>query len=154
MEQDKPKYTERFYATSIELPAVPGGTVPAGVRNDGSITLQNRPFIAKRVRTAIIGPNQIVGGLAGIDDVFQDGQYFISWKTQNRNFMNQPILVAASFQDVAGQKGQEFIAPMPLDPKDVLEITLVNAIVRQFGINIQVVFEGVEPFDLVESPAK
>jgi hypothetical protein len=151
---DKPKFTERFYATTVELAVVPGGagTLAAGIRGEGSITLQNRPFLAKRMRTAIVGPNQIVGGLTDIQDIFQDGQYLLTFKTQSRNFMNQPILVAGMFQDVTGQRGGDFIAPIPMDPKDVIEIEITNAILRQAGINIQVVFEGVEPLDIVENP--
>lgn len=133
---------------TIPFPADPGGTVPAGRVETGSITIQNFPFLMKRVGHAIVGPNAVVNpGIVAHADVSQDGQYQIRFRTDDRNYMNEPISALGAFG--GGQFSQivDLPAPVELEPKVTLAVDVINNVPRQAGITIQVIFEGVEPYE-------
>jgi len=136
----------RFYSCVVPLAVQPPGIVPVGTMGRASITVNNFPFFFKRWRAAIVGYNQIAAPTPAAIDVFQDGQFSVLWYVDNDQFMNLPLL-AAAFVDPTGRPGSvlEMLAPIPLEPKQSIQIEIMNLIPRAAGININWIAEGVEP---------
>jgi hypothetical protein len=140
---------------TIPLPADPGGVLPAGRSETAQITIQNFPFLMKRIGHAILGPNGVVQpGILALADVSQDGQYTIRFRTDERNYMNEPLSALGAFG--GGQFSQivDLPAPIELDPKVTIAVDVATTIERQQGINIQVIFEGVEPYEAAPPGSK
>lgn len=140
------KLRPRFYTANISIATQPPGVVPAGTMGRGSITVNNYPFFLKRFRAAILGANQIAVPTPIPSDFFQDGQFTLLWYIDNDQYMNTPMH-AGAFVDPTGRPGCviDLLAPIPVKPKQTLQIELMTIIQRVAGINIQCIFEGVEP---------
>lgn len=141
------KYRDRFYAVDVTLPADATGVLPAGTTATVSVTVQNFPFLAKRLGHAIIGPNNIVAPPAIPADYSQDGQYRIRMRSNEKNYMNIPISALAGFGGGQFSQPIDFEAPIEFAPNDTIAFDVINDIRRQAGIVIQVIVEGVEPYE-------
>lgn len=142
------RYRARFYSVTIPLPADAGGLLPAGKSETGQVTIQNFPFLMKRVCHGIIGPNGVVQpGIVIHNDVTQDGAYTIRFRTDERNYMNEPLLAVAAFGGGQFAEPLDLPAPIELDPKTTIAVDVASTITRQQGIQVQVIFEGVEPYE-------
>lgn len=142
------RYRARFYSVTIPIPADPGGGIPAGKSETAQVTIQNFPFLVKRIGHAILGPNAVVNpGIVNPSDVSQDGQYTIRFRTDERNYMDAPLSGLAAFG--GGQFSQivDLPAPIELEPKTTIAVDVATTIARQAGITIQVIFQGVEPYE-------
>jgi hypothetical protein len=142
------RYRSRFYAVTVPLPADAGGVLQAGTTATGQVTVQNFPFLMKRIGHAIIGPNGVVNaGITVHADVSQDGQYNIKFRTDDRNYMNEPVSALGAFG--GGQFSQivDLPAPIEIEPKVTIAVDVTTTITRQQGISVQVIFEGVEPYE-------
>lgn len=142
------RYRSRFYSVSVPLPADASGILQAGTSVTAQVTIQNFPFLVKRIGHAIIGPNGVVNaGIVTASDVTQDGQYSIRFRTDERNFMNEPLSSLGTFG--GGQFSQivDLPAPIELEPKVTIAVDVATLIQRQQGITVQVIFEGVEPYE-------
>jgi len=149
MAEGKIKYRDRFYAIDVPLPADKiTGLVPAGFAQTASVTVQNFPFLLKRIGHAVIGPNMIVSvPITSHADVSQDGQYRIRIRANEKNFMNVPIQALAGFGGGQFSQPIDLEAPIEFSPNDTISVDVVNDVPRLAGITIQVVFEGVEPYE-------
>lgn len=149
-----PRYRSRFYAVNVPIPLPdPPNPMPAGTGNTASVTVQNYPFLMKRVGHAIIGRNQVLAGpITGLADVSQDGQYTVRFRTDSSNYMNVPLSALAAFG--GGQFSQivDLPAPIELKPKETIIVEVSTSIPRQLGIEVQIIFEGVEPYDPQPEP--
>ncbi len=142
------RYRSRFYSVTVPLPADAGGILQAGTSATAQVTIQNFPFLVKRIGHAIIGPNGVANpGIVNFNDVAQDGQYTIRFRTDERNYMNEPLSSLGTFG--GGQFSQivDLPAPIELDPKVTIAVDVATTIVRKQGISVQVIFEGVEPYE-------
>lgn len=149
MAGEKIKYRDRFYAVDVPLPADRvTGILAAGTAQTASVTVQNFPFLLKRVGHAIVGPNMLVNvGIVTHADVSQDGQYRIRVRANEKNFMNVPIQALAGFGGGQFSQPIDLEAPIEFAPNDTIAVDVVNDVQRLAGISIQIVFEGVEPYE-------
>lgn len=142
------RYRSRFYSVSVPLPADAGGTLQAGTSVTAQVTIQNFPFLIKRIGHGILGPNGVINpGIVNFADVTQDGQYTIRFRTDERNYMNEPLSAVGTFG--GGQFSQivDLPAPIELEPKVTIAVDVATTITRKQGISVQVIFEGVEPYE-------
>jgi len=144
------RYETRFWSCDVAIvPPVPGQPMPAGTEGKASITIQNFPFLMKRVGHAIIGPNHVIDpdpGGQSIAGVAQDGQYRVQFRTDKRNWMNAPLAAVAAFGGGQFSTIIDFPAPIELNPKETISVQVFSDVVRQAGIVVQVVFTGLEPY--------
>ena len=132
----------------MPLPADAGGVLPAGRSETVQVTIQNFPFLVKRVCHGIEGANGVIQpGIVNPADVIQDGQYTIRFRTDERNYMNEPLLSVAAFGGGQFSQPLDLPAPIELDPKTTIAVDVATTIERQQGINVNVIFEGVEPYE-------
>lgn len=141
-------YRDKFYAVNATLPKNdPTGLLP-GTAVTASVTVQNVPFIAKRLLHAIIGPNLLVNlPPSAIADYSQDGQYRIRIRKNDYNYMNIPISALAGFGGGQFSQPIDLAAPIEFKPNDTIAFEVVNDVLRLGGIVIQVGLEGVEPYE-------
>jgi len=150
MAGEKVKYRDRFYSVKVTLPVDSvTGVVPAGLSVTASRTVQNFPFLLKRVGHAIVGPNNLVNvGIVTHADVSQDGQYSIRFRANEKNYMDDPIQALAGFGGGQFSQPIDLEAPIEFAPNDSIAVDVINDVVRLAGIVVQVVFEGVEPYEV------
>jgi len=142
------RYRTRFYAVTIPIPHDASGKVPVGTSATGQVTVQNFPFLLKRVGHAVIGPNGVVNaGIVNATDVSQDGQYNVRFRTDDRNYMNEPLNALGAYG--GGQFSQivDLPAPIEIAPMVTIAVDVQTTIERQQGISVQVIFSGVEPYE-------
>jgi len=146
------KYKPRYYQATITLPAtgVPL-TLPPGESNQDSFNIVNVPFILKRISHQIIGGNGL-GANPTINPV-QDGNYLITWRTDQHNYDSGPIGALAGYGSLGDQPDTP--SPVELSPKTTVTVKAINGITRDASIKILVVFAGVEPIkpDATVGPA-
>lgn len=144
------KYRSRFYSVIVALTPDKGSPLNEGFSNEASVTIQNFPFLMERLGHGIVGENHILnaGPITAHADVGQDGQYLIRFRTDDKNYMDNPLLGTAAFGNGQGVPPIDLPAPIELQPKTTLIVEIVNAVERKTGIKVQVVFHGVEPYEV------
>lgn len=146
------RYYERLYAVNILIPADPVApfNIVAGAMNSGSVTIQNYPFLIKRVSHAIVGYNGLVAPPA-LGAVTQDGAYRIRFRTNERNYMNEALQAIGAFGGGQFSQPIDLSAPIEMAPKETIQVDLINDTLRQNqgGLTVQVIFSGVEPWNVV-----
>lgn len=143
------KYRDRFYVVNMTIPeSAPGAGMLAGAGQTGSVTIQNFPFYAKRVGHAILGPNQVVNvGITTHNDISQDGQYAIRIRANEKSFMNAPVSALGGFGGGQFSQPIDLEAPIAFNPNDTVAVDVFTTIDRKAGVTIQVILEGVEPYE-------
>ncbi len=141
-------YRDKFYAVNITLPKNDPSGLLAGTTVVASVTVQNVPFIAKRLLHAILGANKLVADPpVAIADFSQDGQYRIRFRKNDFNYMNTPISSLAGFGGGQFSQPIDLAAPIEFKPNDTIAFEVTNDVLRLGGIVIQVGLEGVEPYE-------
>lgn len=139
-------YQDRIYSVLITLPLV-GGVVAAGAIGAGSVTVQNFPFLCKRITHAIVGPNGLVLPVA-LGSYQQDGQYRIRFRTDTHNYMNEPVQAIAGFGGGQFMPFLDLSAPVEMSPKETIQFDIINDAPRGSEVTIQIVCHGVEPIEV------
>jgi len=144
------RFRQRFYSVPVALTPDKGAKLAAGFKNEGSVTIQNFPFLLERVGHGIVGDNHLftAGAATSAQDVAQDGQYLIRFRTDDKNYMDNPLLGTAAFGNGQGVPPIDLNSPIEMTPKTTLVVEVINSIERQAGIVIQVVFHGSEPYEV------
>lgn len=90
------------YPVTIEVPTVAGGS------EEGSVTINNQPFIFTDLGHQIMGNT----GDPETSGLYQDGQYDIEWRDEQSNYMSAPVPAAATFG--GGAFGYNIPLPLPI----------------------------------------
>jgi hypothetical protein len=136
------KYKPRYYQATITLTAQGAPlTLPPGESNQDSVTIVNVPFVLRRISHQIIGGNGL--GANPTQNPTQDGNYLITWRTDQHNYDSEPIGAIAGYGSLGDQPDTP--SPVELAPKTTITVKAVNGITRDSSIKILVVFAGVEP---------
>lgn len=105
-------------------------TIPVGVEanqsEEGSISLQNQPFIMTAISHQIIGNT----GDPETSGLYQDGQYSISVKDEQSNYQNQPLPAAAAFGGPSTGYTIELPLPIAYPGSKTLTFRIVNHYTR------------------------
>jgi len=138
------KYKNRKYAITVSLPVDQTAVCPVGSQNGGSVTIVNFPFILKRITHGIVGDNHI-GVASLVPTIYQDGQYTLTWRTDQHNYESEPLLCQAGYGTDYDHLALE--TPEELAPKTTITIQVVNQIQRTAATTIQFIFHGLEPIE-------
>ena len=145
---EKQKYKNRFYEIKVLLPGDPVTLdLPVGVSQQGSVNIVNVPFILKRITHRIIGSNQLV---AFPNNLLQDGQYDIEWRTDQHNYQTAPI--NAVLMCGSAEHWIPLETPEELAPKTTITAIVSNTILRPLdpgSLLVQLVWHGLEPIGWV-----
>lgn len=119
-DKDPGRYRPQWYHVEIDV------GVAAGAVNVGSININNEPFCIVRMNSKIIGDT----ANAQTSGIFQDGQYDIEWKDQQRNYVDGPM--AADLMWGSDDSGYviNFPFPLPYSGNDTLEFRVTNRVTR------------------------
>jgi hypothetical protein len=132
----------RKYGISVTLEEDATGVVPVGAPGVGSVTITNLPFCLRRITHGIIGDNHLDPITQLVSSVFQDGQYTVTWRTDQRNYQNEPLLCCAAY----GSDNDHFLLETPeeIPAKTTIHIEVVNQIERSAETVVQFIFHGAE----------
>lgn len=91
-----------LYPVTIDVPVAAGGS------EEGSITIQNQPFIWTWLGHQIIGNT----GDPETSGLYQDGQYDIEMKDEQSNYQSAPVAAASAFGGIVA--GFKVDLPLPI----------------------------------------
>lgn len=119
-DKDPGRYRPQWYHTEISV------GVTAGQRGNGSIVINNEPFAIIRMAAKIVG-NTADPETSGL---YEDGQYDIEWKDQQRNYVDGPIAANLMWGWTQSGYSIDFPFPLPYSGNDTLSFTVVNRVTR------------------------
>ncbi len=119
-DKDPGRYRPLSYGVTISVP------VAAGQVGQGSITINNMPWIMTYVT------HQIIGDTAdpSTSGLYQDGQYSIEYKDEQSNYQNGPIPAEMMFGSVRSGYIIALAYPLPFEGNKTLSFRLTNLVTR------------------------
>ena len=113
---DPGRYRPMYYGVDISVPVIQGGV------GQGSITINNQPYIMTRVT------HKIVGRTADPDTsgLYQDGQYYLEFKDEQSNYQNGPIPADIMFGSVVSGYVMELPFPLAFAGNKTLTFRITN----------------------------
>jgi len=87
---DPGRYRPMYYGLDISVPVLQGGV------GQGSVTLNNQPYIMTRIMHKVTGRT----ATPTTSGLYQDGQYYLEFKDEQSNYQNQPIPADIMFGSV------------------------------------------------------
>jgi len=119
-DKDPGRYRPQYYHVEIDVPVTVGGI------GRGSIPINNEPFCMTRMTHRIIGPtaDPTTSGL------YQDGQYDIEWKDEQRNYVDGPINANIMWGWDESGYVMDLPFPLPFVGNKTLSFTVVNRVLR------------------------
>lgn len=123
-DKDPGRWLPMFYGVKISVPVIAGG------RAEGSITIYNQPFVMRRVTHKIVGST----GDPATSGLYQDNQYDISWRDDNRVFQNDEIgadlMFGSAGQIAGGPAVLDLPYPIPYAGNKTITFTVINSYTR------------------------
>jgi hypothetical protein len=125
----------KFYTVVLNCASVVTGV------GRGSVTLDSVPFVLTRITHEILGADD--------ENLYQDGQYLVSWRDDIRSYCQIPAPADCLFGS-AGRHGQIYPLPSPVQFEGNRTITFeVQNLIDRTGaaptFQIAFVLHGIEP---------
>lgn len=142
-----PALPQRFRAKPrwYDIPVTIGqgiGPLLAGASGKNSVTIQDVPFLLKKITWAMTSLNGLAPAPLGL---IPDGFYQVTVKTDNHTYMLNPIAINAAFGTGFGFFWMELPSPVELRPKTTVTFELTTLIPRTAPVSLQFVLHGAEP---------
>ena len=137
-------YKPRWYPIAVVFNPDLTGVVPVGQPQQGSTTIQNVPFILRRITAGNIGPSNLVAPppLSPFDTILPD-QYAVSWRTDSHVYVAAQAPLVALFGSIFDWL--ENPSPVELPPKTVVTFDVTNLQIRSDVTTLAFILHGVEP---------
>ena len=119
-DKDPGRYRPQWYHVEIDV------AVAAGGQGRGAIKINNEPFAIIRMAAKIVGDTAD----AQNSGLFQDGQYDIEWKDQQRNYVDGPIAADLMWGYTGTGYQIDFPFPLPYSGNDTLSFVVTNRVTR------------------------
>ena len=119
-DSDPGPWRPMYYPVTIPVPLVADGS------EEGSVTINNQPFIFTFIGHQIIGNT----GDPETSGLYQDGQYSIEFKDEQSNYQSAPIAASASFGGGAFGFMIDLPLPIPYAGAKTLTFRLTNHYTR------------------------
>ena len=137
-DEDPGRYRPQWYHAEIEV------GVAAGGQGRGSIKINNEPYAIIRMSAKIIGDTADSQN----SGLFQDGQYDIEWKDQQRNYVDGPIAADLLWGYTETGYQIDFPFPLPYSGNDTLSFVVTNRVTRTLvpesdTFKVQIVSAGI-----------
>jgi len=117
---DFARHKPMWYNVEIEVPVALNGI------GRGSIALNNQPYLLYRITHQIIGET-VNWETTGLE---QDGQYTVTFRDENSNYQNQPIIAESFFGPCRTGHYLDFPIPIAYSGNRVLSFEIVNRYLR------------------------
>lgn len=122
-DQDPGAWRPLFYGLDIDV------GLKVGAINQGSVNLNNQPYILTRITHQIIGDYYVETDPMVMYPMwlFNDGQYSIEWKDEQSNYTNTMIPADLMFGTVRGYGGQRDLPfPIPFAGNKTITFRVMN----------------------------
>lgn len=137
-DKDPGRFRPQFYHVEIDVPVAAGGV------GRGSININNEPFCMTRIT------HKIVGATAdpSTTGLYQDGQYDIEWKDEQRNYVDGSMAADLMFGWNSSGYILDLPFPIPFAGNKTLSFTITNRVTRVIvptadNFPIQIVCTGI-----------
>jgi len=140
------KSKPRWYPIPVTVGSPPG-PVLAGTPGKGAVTIQDVPFILRRITWGMATGNGLfnpIGPLA-ILAAIPDGLFLITIKTDTHVYMAEPCVLSAAFGSGLGFDWIALPSPVEIAPKTTVSVELTTQIDRIYPVGIQILLHGAEP---------
>jgi len=110
------QYKPMWYGVEIDVPVADNGV------GEGSINLNNQPFLMYRLTHAIIGATYdwLTTGRE------QDDQYTIEFRDENSNYQNIPIMAALLYGSAREGRYVDFAIPLAYSGNRTIHFRVIN----------------------------
>jgi hypothetical protein len=146
----------RFYTIPVTV-GKPAAPVLAGDIGRASVTIQDLPFILKKITWCLLSFNGLLpfptDPISGLVSLIPDGHFMISFKTDNHVYSLEPIQIAAAFGSGFGFQWQDLPSPVELRPKTTFTVELTTMLDRHYPVTVQLLLHGMEPDQAPLPPA-
>lgn len=137
-DKDPGRYRPQWYHVEISVPVLANG------QGRGSININNEPFCIVRMSAKIVGDT----GDPETSGLYEDGQYDIEWKDQQRNYVDGPIAANLMWGWLGSGYQIDFPFPLPYSGNDTLSFIVTNRVARTLAppddyFKIQIVAGGI-----------
>jgi hypothetical protein len=136
-DKDPGRYRPQFYHVAISVPLAAGGV------GRGSIPINNEPFCMTRITHRIIGDT----GDPSTSGLYQDGQYDIEWKDEQRSYVDGSINANLMFGWDQSGYILELPFPIPFVGNKTLSFVVTNRVARTVGqethMEVQICLAGI-----------
>lgn len=145
------KAKPRYYPINVTIGQVGITPTPvdAGRSGTGSCTVQDVPFLMKRITFGLLSYNGLIdpnsSPVAPFVAIVPDGLWLIEFKSDNHVYAAEPIQISAAFGSGLGFYWLDLPSPVELRPKSTITVTLTTQIARVHAVAVQVLLHGVEP---------
>lgn len=114
------QYRPMWYGVEIDVPVILNG------QGEGSINLNNQPYLLYRISHAIIGATYdwATTGL------MQDDQYSISFRDEQSNYQNMPAMSALLYGSAREGRYNDFAIPLAYSGNRTLHFQIINRVTR------------------------
>jgi len=119
-DEDPGRFRPQYYHVAIDVPIGAGGV------GRGSIPINNEPFCMTSIRHRIVG-NTADPSTSGL---YQDGQYDIEWKDEQRTYVDGAINANLMFGWDESGYILELPFPIPFAGNKTLSFTITNRVAR------------------------
>jgi len=138
------KYKPRWYPVTVVFNVDLTGVVPVGAPGQGSTTIQNVPFILRRITAGNLGASNLVAPppVSPFDSILPD-QYAVSWRTDSHVYVADQAPIIAIFGSIFDWL--ENPSPVELSPKTIVTFDVTNLQIRSDVTTLGFVLHGVEP---------
>ena len=145
---DPGRWRPMYYGVEIGVPVALDGMA------QGSITLNNQPFVLTKITHAIVGCTAV----PDTTGLYQDGQYTIEFRDEQSNYQNMPIQADALLGSVRVGQFQDLPYPIPFAGNRTLTFRIVNRCLRVLDpvsetFQVAVVLHGVADWGELQSRA-
>ncbi len=140
------KAKPRWYPVNITV-GTPPGPVPAGTSGKGSVTVQDVPFILRRITHGLTTYNGLfaIGDPLFLLSVIPDGLWTITLKTDTHVYMAEPCVIQAAFGSAIGFDWLDLASPVEIAPKTTFSVEIATQVPRFFPVGLQILLHGSEP---------
>jgi hypothetical protein len=148
------EYKPRWYKANVIFEVDGQGIVPDGAISEASVTIQNVPFLFRRLSANNRGRSNIdyetqglPPGSAGFDLVIPTFWEF-TMRTDSHVYMSDPVQIMPSIGSTADLI--DMPSPVKLYPKATVTFNVQNLIERTDRTVLQFVLAGVEPAEMYQ----
>lgn len=141
------KFKPRFYVGNAQLLKPTVGNILAGANGQASITIQNVPFILRKITASNLGPSNIDWIGLGLPPSVFDDTAALFWSFQMRTdshvYLNDQALIVPTLG--SAEDFFDLPSPVELQPKATVTFDVTTLVERTQTSVLQFILHGVEP---------
>jgi len=136
------EFRPMVFSVEVAFTTNAAAVVPDGAKAEGSVAINDYPFIFDLVTHQIVQPTNLNNSV----QIEQNGLYRIDWSlyNQERFFQGTPPMADAYFGSVRHGIWNKLKSPLALEKNKTINVELLNVQEKTREYTVQVLFHGVE----------